>query len=158
MEKNFEATLQFILKEEGGFARDHAGATQMGITIGLMKALKLDLDGDGSVTETDVRLVDADMVRNVFRQQFWNMVGADTLPTGLDLIASDFAFNAGPVAAKRMLAYREIAIYTIARMHHYYNLAFVTNPARYRRYYEGWMNRSLRAYQRATELIRGNHE
>ena len=154
MDKNFEPIMQFILKEEGGYVVDHAGATKMGLTIGLMKALKIDLNHDGVVDEKDVKLVDGDLVRKVFREQFWNSIGADVLPSGLDLLAADFGYNAGPQRAKSLLIYTDLAVYTLRRQMYYWTLR-EGNPAKYGKYFDGWIGRSLRAWQRAVELQAG---
>lgn len=151
MKENFEATIEFILKEEGGNVVDHAGATKMGLTVGLMKALKLDLDHDGDVDADDVRLVDDSLVRKVFREQFWNQMEGDGLAPGIDLIACDFAYNAGPKAAKALLVYKDIAICTLRRQMYYWALRS-KNPGKYKDDFDGWIGRSLRAWQKAAEL------
>jgi lysozyme family protein len=153
MKDNFEPTIEFILKEEGGYVTDHAGATKMGLTIGLMKALKLDLDHDGDVDAADVKLVDQALVLKIFREQFWNQIGADSLPPGIDLVACDFGYNAGPKAAKSLLIYEDIAVYTLRRQMYYWSLR-CKNPAKYKDDFDGWIGRSLRAWQRAAELQR----
>ncbi len=153
MKENFEPTVRFILKEEGGYVTDHAGATNMGLTVGLMRALNLDLDQDGDVDEKDVRLVDADLVRSVIRTRFWEPLGGDALPAGIDLVACDFAYNAGPGAAKRLLPQADPAVLTLDRQLHYWKLR-EANPAKYAKYFDGWIGRSLRAWQKARELTR----
>ena len=151
MKENFGPTIEFILKEEGGYVVDHAGATKMGLTIGLMKALKLDLDQDGDVDEADMRLVDRTVVMKVFGDQFWNPMEADSLPAGIDLVACDFAYNAGPKAARAILSCRDIAVYTLKRQLYYWSLR-CKNPRKYKDDFDGWIGRSLRAWQRASEL------
>jgi|GEM_PF-2023288 len=156
METSFDPALQFILKEEGDYVVDHAGATQMGLTIGLMKTLKLDLDHDGDVDKDDVKKVDSELVRKVFREQFWNPVNGDKLPPGIDLLAADFSYNAGAVAAKSLLVYDDIAVYTLRRQMYYWSLR-CKNPKKYKDYFDGWIGRSLRAWQKAIEL-QANHK
>jgi lysozyme family protein len=155
MRDNFEPTVRFILEEEGGYVVDHAGATKMGLTIGLMRALKLDLNHDGAVDEKDVALVDADLVRKVFRAQFWDPIGGDALISGLDLLASDFGYNAGPQAALTLLkSGRAIEGYALRRMQYYWTLV-TRHPEKYNPYFKGWIGRSIRAWQHAEEL--GQH-
>ena len=156
MKKNFEATLEFIMKEEGGYTVDHAGATNMGLTVGLMKALNLDLNHDGVVNGKDVVLVDRGVVAEVFRTRFWDPMNGDGLPSGLDLTATDFSYNAGPKAAKALLGTNgtDIALYTLGRQLYYWQLR-TKNPGKYGIYFDGWIGRSLRAWQKAVDLAGG---
>ena len=82
---------------------DRGGPTRMGLTLGLMKNLQLDLNHDGSVTVDDVYLVTDNVVLDVYQKEFWNRVKADTLPPGQDVQTTDFAFNSGPFRAKELL-------------------------------------------------------
>jgi len=153
VKENFEATLKFVLEAEGGYTVDHAGATQMGITIGLMKALKLDLDGDGDTDADDVKLVNADTVRQIFRKEFWNRVNADNLPGSIDLQAADFAYNAGPIAAANILyGNLDPALYRERRIAFYESLC-ARNPGKYLKYRNGWINRAMAAYEAAVQLM-----
>lgn len=152
MKENFEATLKFILEAEGGYTVDHAGATQMGLTIGLMKALKLDLDGDGDVDADDVKLVTADTVRQVFRKEFWNRVKADALPAGLDLQAADFAYNAGPRAATTIMYGSPNLVFYRERRIAFYEALCTRNPKKYLKFRDGWLTRAMDAYEAAVKL------
>lgn len=155
MKDNFESTVRFILEEEGGYVVDNAGATKMGLTIGLMKRLMLDLNHDGVVDEKDVALVSADVVHRVFREQFWMPLGGDGLTVGLDLMACDFAYNAGPQAARALLATgRGLETYALGRMQYYWDLV-TRHPEKYSPYFKGWIGRSLRAWQKGAELGHG---
>ncbi len=154
MKENFEPILQFTLNEERGFVVDHAGATKMGLTIGLMKALKLDLNHDGVVDVGDVKMVDAPLVRKVFRAEFWDRIHGDDLPSGIDLIAADFCYNAGPQAAKTIAMYKDIGECTLRRQMYYWTLR-QGNPGKYKDDFDGWIGRSLRCWQRAVELQAG---
>ena len=95
-----------ILKHEGGFVnhpRDPGGATNRGVTIGTLKRLKIDVDGDGDSDLVDLRnLREADAVR-VFKLFYADKVCADLLPPGLDYAMTDFAVNSGPSRAVKHL-------------------------------------------------------
>ena len=150
--ENFEPTLKFILNAEGGYTVDHAGPTQMGLTLRLMKALRLDLDHDGDVDGADVRLVTVDVVRQAFKKEFWDRVGADKLPAGIDLQAADFAYNAGPMAASQMLYNPLDPILIRERRIAFYESLCKRNPAKYAKYRHGWINRAMGAYEAAMRL------
>ena len=95
-----------ILKHEGGFVnhpRDPGGATNRGVTIGTLKRLGIDVDGDGDSDITDLRhLRESDAVR-VFKLFYADKVQADLLPAGLDYAMTDFAVNSGPGRAAQHL-------------------------------------------------------
>ena len=95
-----------ILKHEGGFVnhpRDPGGATNRGVTIGTLKRLGIDVDGDGDSDITDLRnLREPDAVR-VFKLFYADKVQADLLPVGLDYAMTDFAVNSGPGRAAQHL-------------------------------------------------------
>jgi len=95
-----------ILKHEGGFVnhpRDPGGATNRGVTIGTLKRLGIDVDGDGDSDLTDLRnLRESDAVR-VFKLFYADKVQADLLPIGLDYAMTDFAVNSGPSRAVKHL-------------------------------------------------------
>ena len=95
-----------ILKHEGGFVnhpRDPGGATNRGVTIGTLRKLGIDKDGDGDSDIADLRaLTEADAVA-VFKRFYADAVQADLLPIGLDYAMTDFAVNSGPGRAAQHL-------------------------------------------------------
>ena len=107
MKENLEYGFSTTMLAEGvefvNDPNDRGGPTKMGLTLGLMKNLRLDLNHDGSVTMDDVYLVTNVVVLDVYRKEFWNRVKADTLPPGQDVQTTDFAFNAGPFRATELL-------------------------------------------------------
>lgn len=95
-----------ILKHEGGFVdhpADPGGATNRGVTIGTLKRLGIDKDGDGDSDIVDLRLLDEKDAAKVFHQFYAVPVQADLLPIGLDYAMTDFAVNSGPSRAVQHL-------------------------------------------------------
>lgn len=107
MKENLEYGFRTTMLAEGvefvNDPNDRGGPTKMGLTLGLMKNLRMDLNNDGNVTVDDVYLVTGDVVLNVYRKEFWNRVKADTLSPGQDIQTADFGFNAGPSRARDMI-------------------------------------------------------
>ena len=102
MRSNFPAALEAILKHEGGFVdhpRDPGGATNKGITIGTLKRLGIDVDGDGDSDLADLKSLRHEHVARVYKLFYWDAVKADLLPSGLDYTVADFAVTSGPSRA-----------------------------------------------------------
>ncbi len=71
-----EAALEWTLKHEGGFANDpldRGGATNWGITLGVLKGLgrAADFDGDGDVDAQDVVLLTREEAKEIYRKKYW---------------------------------------------------------------------------------------
>lgn len=105
MRKNFNIILEHqVFPWEGGYVDhpdDPGGATNMGITIHTMKALKLDLDNDGDIDKDDVRQVTKKVASNIYKKNYWEPIEGDRAPSGLDAVLLDAAVNSGPRASIR---------------------------------------------------------
>lgn len=103
---NYDRALPLILKHEGGFVnhpKDPGGATNKGITIGTLKRLGIDVDGDGDSDIADLKNLRHEHVARVYKLFYWDAVKADMLPSGLDYAVADFAVNSGPSRAAQHL-------------------------------------------------------
>lgn len=158
MKENFERTLMFILQREGATITndpaDRGGLTaKYGLTFRTMKALKMDLNGDGVVNEKDVYLVTVDVINQTFRGNFWDAVHGDDLPGGIDLIMADIAWNAGPGRANKF--YREghktVSSLTERRKQHYLNI--IERDPTQERFKNGWLNRAAAALREAQKCM-----
>lgn len=101
-----DTCIRRILTHEGGWAndpRDPGGATNLGVTIGTLKRLGMDLDGDGDTDIADLRQLEVEDAVRVYRHFYWNKVEADLLPVGVDYATADFAVNSGVQRASRYL-------------------------------------------------------
>jgi lysozyme family protein len=89
---NFPACLAFTLKEEGGLADnpdDPGRLTNHGITLVTFE--RYFLGGAPAL-----RAIKGDQVTLIYRLGYWQSVGGDRLPSGVDLVTFDFGVNAGP--------------------------------------------------------------
>ena len=92
-----------ILDREGGYVNDPddpGGATNHGVTIHTMRALGLDLDGDGAVTEDDVRRLSRHQAREIFIRDYFVRPGIARLPEVLQPSVFDMYVNAGANAVR----------------------------------------------------------
>lgn len=104
--ERFARAYPALLRHEGGYVnhpRDPGGVTNLGITLGTARAHRLDIDGDGDVDATDVRLLTPATARPVYRQVYWLAASCDKLPAGVDYMIFDLAVNSGVARAKRYL-------------------------------------------------------
>ena len=102
MRANFPPSLDHVLVHEGGFVdnkKDPGGATNKGITIGTLRQLHIDVDGDGDSDIADLKSLRRGDVERVYKTFYWDAVRADLLPSGLDYAVFDFAVNSGPSRA-----------------------------------------------------------
>ncbi len=92
-----------IVAREGGFVNDPddpGGATKYGVTIGTMRRLRIDLDGDGDTDIADVRALSSDQAVDLFLQHYYATPGIARLPEPLQASVFDMYVNAGGNAVK----------------------------------------------------------
>lgn len=94
MKENFEVSLKLTLVYEGGWSdhpADPGGATMRGVTQSVY-----DDDRDSRrLPRQSVRLITDAELHNIYRRRYWQLVGADALPGGVDYAMFDFAVNSG---------------------------------------------------------------
>lgn len=92
-----------ILAREGGYVNDPddpGGATKYGVTIGTMKRLGLDLDGDGEVTTHDVKALTQSQAIEIFVRDYFETTRINELPPALQASVFDMYVNAGGNAVR----------------------------------------------------------
>ncbi|AZV77950.1 peptidoglycan-binding protein [Parasedimentitalea marina] len=92
-----------IVAREGGYvndADDPGGATNYGVTIHTMRRLGLDLDRDGDVDVSDVRLLTRPQAVDIFIRHYFKGPRIDLLPVELQPSVFDMYVNAGGNAVK----------------------------------------------------------
>ncbi|GGL63947.1 holin-associated N-acetylmuramidase [Wenxinia marina] len=92
-----------ILAREGGYVNDPAdpgGATNFGITIGTMRRLGLDLDGDGQVTSADVRRLTRAQAADILMRHYYEQPRIAELPESVRASVYDAYVNSGANAVR----------------------------------------------------------
>ena len=92
-----------IVSREGGYVDDPddpGGPTNHGVTIGTMRRLAIDIDGDGAITEADVRALSKEQAVEIFLEHYFRGPRIDWLPNELHGTVFDMAVNAGSHAVR----------------------------------------------------------
>ncbi len=92
-----------IVAREGGYVNDPddpGGATKYGVTIGTMRALGIDLTGDGKVTPEDVKRLTLAQARDIFVRHYYEKPKIAALPQIVQASVFDMYVNAGAHAVK----------------------------------------------------------
>ena len=92
-----------IVRREGGYVNDPddpGGATNFGVTIHTMRRLGLDLDRDGDVDATDVRMLSRAQATDIFITHYFIRPRIGDLPAPLHATVFDMYVNAGGNAIK----------------------------------------------------------
>lgn len=92
---DWEAGIEFVLKEEGGangenVAHDHGGYTKFGIST-------------AANPEIDIPNLTRDGAKEIYRKKYWNICKCDELPSPLAIVVFDACVNQGDGAARKML-------------------------------------------------------
>ena len=109
MLNNFEQALASVLKSEGGFQTDindrgniladgRAGSTNLGVTQAVWESFV-----GHPVTWNDMRALTPEKISPLYKRKYWDAVRGDDLPAGVDYMMFDFAINAGPGRAIKLL-------------------------------------------------------
>lgn len=92
-----------IVAREGGYVNDPddpGGATNHGVTIHTMRRLGLDLNGDGRVTTSDVRMLPETKAVEIYVDHYFHGPRIDKLPEPIQSSVFDMYVNAGSNAVK----------------------------------------------------------
>lgn len=141
---NFDACHDVTAKFEGGYVNhpaDPGGATNWGITIGVLRQER------GSATVADVKALTYAEAKRIFKTRFWNPVGAETMPRGVDLACYDWGVNSGVSRGKR--AYADTAniadiaarVKAICAARRNFFAAIIARNGKLAAFRKGWANR-----------------
>lgn len=98
---NWEEIFVLVLKNEGGFVnnpKDPGGMTNLGVT----KRVWEDFVGH-EVDEDAMRALTPEMVKPLYKKNYWDRINGDRLPSGIDYAAYDLAVNSGTGRAAKYL-------------------------------------------------------
>ena len=101
MKDNFSPSLDLLLKHEGGYVNhpdDPGGRTNYGVTQRVYEKLL-----GREVTEQEMKEIPLDDVRAIYKDNYWDRVRGDDLPSGIDFCVFDWAVNAGTSRASKAL-------------------------------------------------------
>lgn len=98
MKENFSKLLPLLWAHEGGYVdhpKDPGGATNFGITFNTLQAYR-----GRKITKADVRALTKIEAAAIYKQEYWDRIWGDKLPSGLDYAVFDDTVNSG---AKRAI-------------------------------------------------------
>lgn len=90
---NLRACLEEVWPFEGGYVdhpKDPGGATNMGITFGVLKSWR-----GRPITKQDVRDLTKQEAAQIYEQRYWKPLNGEALRIGDDLVVLDFGINSG---------------------------------------------------------------
>jgi lysozyme family protein len=102
MKENYPQALKQVLKYEGGYVdhpKDPGGPTNKGITQAVYDAWQK----SQNLPTQSVRNISDATVAAIYKQQYWDRISGDNLPSGVDFAVFDFAVNSGVSRAAKTL-------------------------------------------------------
>lgn len=115
MDSNFEISSEFTASREGLYQCLHAdpgnwthGAVGQGNLVGTMRGISAPvmvrwLGSADMVTANVMKNITQEQFGAIARALYWRAINGDRLPSGLDLVLFDFAFNSGVARACKQL-------------------------------------------------------
>ncbi len=92
-----------IVSREGGYVNDPddpGGATKYGVTIGTLRRLGVDVNGDGAVGTDDLKLLTRAQAARIFVDHYFKAPRLDQLPDTVQASVFDMHVNSGVNAVK----------------------------------------------------------
>lgn len=136
---SFDDAVSDVFEVEGGYVANDAGKGETNLGINTTANPDVDIKG-----------LTPDKAKAVYRERYWDAIGADDMPAGIRAMAFDAAVNQGPALAKRWAQESDgdPEKYLALRRQHYSSLV-QRNPEKYGQYADGWESR-LQRFEGAT--------
>lgn len=99
---NYPESLRRLLVHEGGYSNhpsDPGGPTNYGITIADYRMYV-----KPKATAADVKAMKLDDAKKIYKAKYWDAMGCDDLPSGVDYAVFDYGVNSGVGRALKVLA------------------------------------------------------
>lgn len=99
---NLAPSLAKVLVYEGGYVndpRDPGGATYQGVTQRTYDSFRDRM----KLIRRSVKLMTPDERQAIYQTGYWTPIGANALPSGVDLVAFDYSVNSGPAKSLKAL-------------------------------------------------------
>lgn len=136
-----EPVIDFIMGIEGGFVENDAGAgpTNFGIN-------------SRANPDIDVRNLTKGKAAQIYKERYWDAIGADQLPPAAAIMAMDAAVNQGVGFAKELIEESGGDVNEMARLRiERYEEIIAANPAK-AEYGKGWMSRVEKVRKKALAM------
>lgn len=105
MKENLARVLEWVFKDEGGYAErpeEGGGAVNMGITFSVFKAWRL-LHGKPEPTWADLKAMPKSEATDIYHAQYLEDIHFDDLPAGVDYSVYDASVNGGVTGSIKIL-------------------------------------------------------
>jgi lysozyme family protein len=137
------------LTDEGGYSNlknDSGGATNYGITIGdVRRFIKK------NATPSDVKNLTKADAANIYKSKYWDAMGCDDLPSGIDYCVFDYGVNSGISRALKVYSsHKTIDSICDERKQFLTNLA--AERPKDQMFLKGWLNRVQRVRSKSKQL------
>ena len=102
MKENYQSALNHVLQSEGLWSdnpADPGGATMKGVTLSVYQAWK----GNPHISKEDLRNISDQEVADIYKQNYWDKVKGDDLPSGVDYAVFDASVNMGVGRASKLI-------------------------------------------------------
>lgn len=152
---NWERSFALTLKHEGGYSnnpKDPGGATMKGVTQRTYDAYR----HAKGLSARNVRGIEDSELRELYKRNYWDAIGGDSMEPGMDFAAYDFAVNSGPSRAAKYArattgATRQDRIRSLCAA----RLAFLRGLSTWSTFGNGWSRRVAEVEKQALAMAGG---